>query len=57
VEWPAPAVASYDARGNFATIAVAPAQGTLDVLGDSVVIVYEQDGVGHEVLYDVVGPH
>jgi hypothetical protein len=49
-------VHSYDSRTNLAPITVAPTQGTLEVLGDSVAIAYEQDGVRHDVVYDVVAP-
>lgn len=49
-------VASFDSRGDLAPLAVKPESGTLEVTGDTVVIEYQQAGVQHRVLYDVVGP-
>ena len=50
-------VASFDSRGGFGPLTVKPENGTLEVTGDTVVIQYQQAGVQHRVVYEVVGPH
>jgi hypothetical protein len=49
-------VAGYDSRGERAELPVKPESGTLEVTGDTVVIVYRQAGVEHRVVYQVVDP-
>jgi hypothetical protein len=49
-------IRSYDSSGNYAQLPVSPEDGTIEVTGDTVVIVYRQAGVQHRVVYDVTGP-
>lgn len=49
-------VASYDDLGALVETPVKPESGTIEVTGNSVLIVYEQDGVEHRVSYAVTGP-
>lgn len=49
-------VMAFDEIGNEAAVPVSPENGTLEVTGDRVVIAYDQDGVEHRVVYDVVAP-
>jgi hypothetical protein len=46
-------IQSYDSAGNAAQLPVMPEAGTLEVTGNTVVIVYRQAGVQHRVVYDV----
>jgi hypothetical protein len=48
-------VASYDRQGGAAELLVEPANGTLEVTGDTVVIRYQQGDAQHEVVYDILG--
>jgi hypothetical protein len=48
-------IRSYDARGNPAQLPVAPESGSLEVTGDTVIILCTQAGVQHRVVYDVTG--
>jgi hypothetical protein len=49
-------IKSYDSSGNDVVIPVQPQNGTIEVTGNSVAISYQQAGVTHRVVYDVVGP-
>jgi hypothetical protein len=49
-------IQSYDRQGNNAQLPVNPENGTIEVTGNTVVISYQQAGVTHRVVYDVVGP-
>jgi hypothetical protein len=48
---------SYDTRGELADLAVKPEGGSVEVTGDTIVFLYQQDGVHHRVVYEVTGPH
>lgn len=48
-------ISSYDSSGNAVVIPVQPENGTIEVTGNSVAISYQQAGVTHRVIYDVVG--
>jgi hypothetical protein len=49
-------IQSYDRQGNVDQLPVNPENGTIEVTGNTVVISYQQAGVAHRVVYDVVGP-
>ncbi len=49
-------VVGFDAHGEYADLVVAPAEGTIEVTGDTVVIRYRQEAVEHTVVYDVASP-
>jgi len=44
---------SYDAQGGEAILPINPVGGTLEVLGETLVIRYQEAGVQHEVVYFV----
>ncbi len=49
-------VSSYDPQGNFAVPPITPEAGTLEVVGDSVVINYAQGSTTFRVEYGIIPP-